>query len=140
MATLSEIRDGLKTTIGTIDGLRCYDTIPDNAINFPVAIVLPGDIEFDQAMERGTDLYKFTVLVAVQRADARTAQDKLDAFITGSGSSSVRQVIFNNRDLGLTNTDARVIGMSNYAADVNLNGIDGVGANLEIEVYTIGSS
>ena len=29
--------------------------------------------------------------------------------------------------------------MTNYAADVNLNGIDGVGANLTIEVYTKGS-
>ena len=94
MATLSQIRDGLKTTVSNISGLRCYDT----------------------------------------------AQDKLDAYITGSGSSSVRQVIYNNKSLGLADTDARVVNVSNYAADVNLNGIDGVGANLEIQVYTKGSS
>ena len=140
MATLSEIRDGLKTTVSNISGLRCYDTIPDNAINFPVAIFIPTGIDFDLAMQRGTDLYTFDMLVAVQRADSRTAQDKLDAFITGSGSSSIRQIIFNNRDLGLTDTDARVVNMTNYAADVNLNGIDGVGATLSIEVYTKGSS
>lgn len=140
MATLSEIRDGLKTTVSNISGLRCYDTIPDNAINFPVAIFIPTGIDFDLAMQRGTDLYTFDMLVAVQRADSRTAQDKLDAFITGSGSSSIRQIIFNNRDLGLTDTDARVVNMTNYAADVNLNGIDGVGATLNIEVYTKGSS
>ena len=46
------------------------------------------------------------MLVAVQRADSRTAQDKLDAFITGSGGSSVRQVIYNNKTLGLSDTDA----------------------------------
>ena len=91
-------------------------------------------------MQRGTDLYTFDLLVAVQRADSRTAQDKLDAYITGSGSSSVRQVIYNNKSLGLADTDARVVNVSNYAADVNLNGIDGVGANLEIQVYTKGSS
>ena len=140
MATLSQIRDGLKTTVSNISGLRCYDTVPDNAINFPVAIFLPTSIEFDLAMQRGTDLYTFDLLVAVQRADSRTAQDKLDAYITGSGSSSVRQVIYNNKSLGLADTDARVINVSNYAADVNLNGIDGVGANLEIQVYTKGSS
>ena len=140
MATLAEIRDGLKTTVSNISGLRCYDTIPDNAINFPVAIFIPTEIEFDLAMQRGTDLYTFDMLVAVQRADSRTAQDKLDAFITGSGSSSVRQVIYNNKTLGLSDTDARVVNMTNYAADVNLNGIDGVGANLTIEVYTKGSS
>ena len=140
MATLSEIRDGLKTTVGTISGLRCYDTIPDNAINFPVAIFIPTGIDFDLAMQRGTDLYTFDMLVAVQRADSRTAQDKLDAFITGSGSLSIRQVIYNNRSLGLSETDARITNMTNYAADVNLNGIDGIGATLNIEVYTKGSS
>ena len=139
MATLSEIRDGLKTTVGNISGIRCYDTVPDNAINFPVAIFIPSAIEFDLAMQRGTDLYTFDMLVAVQRADSRTAQDKLDAFVTGSGSSSIRQIIYNNKTLGLSDTDAREVNMSNYAADVNLNGIDGVGANLEIQVYTKGS-
>ena len=139
MATLSEIRDGLKTTVGNISGMCCYDTVPDNAINFPVAIFIPSAIEFDLAMQRGTDLYTFDMLVAVQRADSRTAQDKLDAFVTGSGSSSIRQIIYNNKTLGLSDTDARVVNMSNYAADVNLNGVDGVGANLEIQVYTKGS-
>ena len=139
MATLSEIRDGLKTTVGNISGIRCYDTVPDNAINFPVAIFIPSAIEFDLAMQRGTDLYTFDMLVAVQRADSRTAQDKLDAFVTGSGSLSIRQIIYNNKSLGLSDTDARVVNMSNYAADVNLNGVDGVGANLEIQVYTKGS-
>ena len=140
MATLSQIRDGLKTTVSNVSGLRCYDNVPDMGLNFPAAFIVPTDIQFDLAMQRGTDLYTFDVLIAVQRADSRTAQDKLDAFITGSGSSSIRQVIFNNRTLGLSDTDARVVNVSNYAADVNLNGIDGVGANMTIEVYTKGSS
>ena len=83
---------------------------------------------------------QFELTVAVQRSDSRTAQDKLDAFVTGSGSSSIRQIIFNNRTLGLSDTDARITEMNNYAADVSLNGIDAVGANLTIEVFTKGSS
>ena len=39
MATLAEIRDGLKTTVGNISGLRCYDTVPDNAINLHFALI-----------------------------------------------------------------------------------------------------
>ena len=140
MSTLAEITDGMKTTLNNISGLRCYDNVPDMGLNFPAAFIVPTDIQFDLAMQRGTDLYTFDLLVAVQRADSRTAQDKLDAFITGSGSSSIRQIIFNNRTLGLSDTDARVVNVSNYAADVNLNGIDGVGANMTIEVYTKGSS
>jgi hypothetical protein len=91
-------------------------------------------------MQRGTDQYDFDLLVAVQRADSRTGQDKLDAFVTGQGSSSIRQIIYNNSTLGLANTSAHVTSMSNYGADVSLNGIDAIGANLSIEVFTKGSS
>ena len=140
MATLAEIRDGLKTTVGNISGLRCYDTVPDNAINFPVAIFIPTEIQFDLAMQRGTDLYTFDVLIAVQRADSRTAQDKLHGYITGQGANSVRQTIFNNRTLGLSDTDARTVSVSNISADVSVNGIDAIGANIEVQVYTKGTS
>ena len=141
MAALTDVRDAIKTTLGNnITGLRVYDVVPDYALTFPLAVVIPQNITFNISMQRGTDLYVFDILVAVQRADARTAQDKLDAFVTGSGSSSIRQIIFNNRTLGLSDTDARVVEMNNYAADVSLNGIDAVGANLTIEVFTKGSS
>lgn len=141
MASLQEVRDGIKTTLeNNIDGLRVYDVVPDYAINFPVAIVLPVNINFNVAMQRGTDQYTFDILVAVERGNSRTAQDKLDAYITGQGSSSLRQAIFNNRTLGLDNTDANVTGVSNYAADVNLNGIDAIGANISLEVFTKGTS
>ena len=110
MADLVSIRDALKTTISNISGLRCYDTVPDNALNFPIAIIIPTSIDFDLAMQRGTDQYGFDLLVAVQRADSRT------------------------------NTSAHVTSMSNYGADVSLNGIDAIGANLSIEVFTKGSS
>ena len=91
-------------------------------------------------MQRGTDQYTFDILVAVERGNSRTAQDKLDQYITGQGSSSLRQAIFNNRTLGLDNTDATITGVSNYAADVNLNGIDAIGVNVSLEVYTKGTS
>jgi len=141
MASLQQIRDGLKTTLeNNITGLRVYDVVPDYSINFPVAIVLPTTITFGLAMQRGTDLYNFDILVAVQRGESRTAQDALDLYITGAGSSSLRQAIFNNRTLGLSDTDASVTGVSNYAGDVNLNGIDAIGANISLEVYTKGTS
>lgn len=141
MAALQDVRDGIKTTLeNNITGLRVYDVVPDYALNFPVAIVLPVNINFNISMQRGTDLYTFDILVAVERGNSRTAQDKLDQYITGQGSSSLRQAIFNNRTLGLDNTDATITGVSNYAADVNLNGIDAIGANVSLEVYTKGSS
>ena len=140
MAALSEITDGLKTTIGNVSGLRCYDTVPDMGLNFPAAFIVPTDIEFDLAMQRGTDKYTFDILIAVQRSDSRTAQDKLHGYITGQGSNSIRQTIFNNRTLGLTDTDTRAVSVSNISADVSVNGIDAIGANINVEVFTKGTS
>ena len=141
MAALTDVRDAIKTTLGNnITGLRVYDVVPYYALTFPLAVVIPQNITFNISMQRGTDLYVFDILVAVQRADARTAQDKLDAFITGQGSSSLRQAIFNNRTLGLADTDATITNVSNYAADVNMNGVDAIAANVGLEVYTKGTS
>ena len=140
MATLAEITDGIQTTLGSISGLRVYDNVPDMGLNFPAAFIVPTNIEFDLAMQRGTDMYTFDVMIAVQRADSRTGQDILHGYITGSGSNSIRQAIFTNRTLGLDDTDARVSTVSNISADVSVNGIDAIGANIEVEVYTKGTS
>ena len=71
MTTVSTIRTGLATNLATITGLRTSATMPD-AINPPVAIVVPEGITFDSAMARGMDEYSFTIMVIVGRADART--------------------------------------------------------------------
>jgi len=141
MATLSEITDAIKTTLNdNISGLRVYDTVPDMGLNFPAAFIVPTNIEFDTSMQRGTDLYTFDILVACQRTDSRTGQDKLATFITGQGSTSIRQAIFNNSTLGLSDTTSRCLAVSNISADVNVNGIDAVGANVEMQVYTKGTT
>ena len=38
---ISSIRDGLKTRLQTISGLRCYDVLPDGFA--PPAALVPGD-------------------------------------------------------------------------------------------------
>jgi|TARA_R110000744_G_scaffold32358_4_gene75719 hypothetical protein len=141
MATLSQIADAIKTTLNdNITGLRVYDTVPDLGLNFPVAFIVPTNIDFDTSMQRGTDLYTFDILVACQRTDSRSGQDKLATFITGQGSTSIRQAIFNNSTLGLADTSSRCVSVTNISADVSVNGIDAIGANVEIQVYTKGTS
>ena len=137
MATLSQIADAIKTTLNdNITGLRVYDTVPDLGLNFPVAFIVPTNIDFDTSMQRGTDLYTFDILVACQRTDSRSGQDKLATFITGQGGTSIRQAIFNNSTLGLADTSSRCVSVTNISADVSVNGIDAIGANVEIQVYT----
>ena len=74
---VSTVRDGLKTRLQTITGLRVYDIIPDK-VTPPSAIVGQLDFTFDIDNARGLDLATCDIYVIVQRLDARAGQNKLD--------------------------------------------------------------
>ena len=84
----SNVRDGLKTRLQTITGLRVYDLIPDT-VTPPAAVVGQLDFTFDINNARGLDQANCDVMVIVQRLSERVAQDKLDAFLAGSGAGSI---------------------------------------------------
>lgn len=115
MASVSSIRTGLATRLGTITGLRTAATMPDNP-NPPVAIVVPDSINFDDTFHRGMDTLNFRVLLIVGRADERTAQNSIDGYCATSGASSVKAAIEGDKTLGGTAFDCRVTTMSNYGS------------------------
>ena len=104
----SNVRDGLKTRLQTISGLRVYDLIPDN-VTPPAAVVGQLDFTFDINNARGLDQANCDVLVIVQRLSERVAQDKLDAFLAGSGAGSIKAAIEGDRTLGGAVNTLRVI-------------------------------
>ena len=104
----SNVRDGLKTRLQTITGLRVYDLIPDT-VSPPAAIVGQLDFTFDINNARGLDQANCDILVIVQRLSERVAQDKLDAFLSGSGAGSIKAAIEGDRTLGGTVNTLRVI-------------------------------
>ncbi len=104
----SNVRDGLKTRLQTITGLRVYDLIPDT-VSPPAAVVGQLDFTFDINNARGLDQANCDVLVIVQRLSERVAQDKLDAFLAGSGAGSIKAAIEGDRTLGGTVNTLRVI-------------------------------
>lgn len=100
---VSSVRDGLKTRLQTITGLRAYDVIPDK-VTPPCAIVGQLDFTFDIDNARGLDQATCDVYVIVQRLDARSGQNKLDEYL-GSGSKSIKSAIEGDRTLaGAVNT------------------------------------
>ena len=136
MASLSEIRDGIKATLATITGLRAYDTVPDQ-VNLPAVLVLPVEADFNRAFSRGNDEYQFELFVMTSRTVARVGQDALDDFVTGSGDKSIRAKIFAVQDLGIGDgTQAYVSGMSRYGGSFPAAGIDHIGAALRLKVTT----
>lgn len=115
MGSVSSARDGLKTRLQTISGLNCYDVLPE-IIEVPAAIVRPGDpfVIFDATMGRGSDDLVFTVTICVARVDEVAAQDALDAYLAGSGASSVKAAIEGDGTLGGVAHFSRVLLATDY--------------------------
>jgi len=104
----SQVRDGLKTRLQTISGLRVFDTIPENP-QPPAAIVGQLDMNFDIDNARGLDLATVEVYLLVQRMDVRSGQDKLDAYLAGTGAGSVKVAIEGDKTLGGACSTLRVL-------------------------------
>lgn len=134
MANVSDLRNGLATNLATISGLRTAATVPDQ-INPPVAVVMPTSITYDTAFARtGGDEYEFSVMVIVGRVDERMAQNKLDAYCSGTGSQSIKAAIESNRTLGGKAFDCRVTSLRNYN-QVSVADVTYLAAEFVVQVY-----
>jgi hypothetical protein len=115
MTALTDLRTGLANRLSTINGLRSSSYIPDNP-QPPVAIVMPGRIQYDQAFGRGSDEYQFTIMLIVGRVADRASQTNLDAYCASSGSASVKAAVEGDRTLGGKALDCRVTEMTNQGS------------------------
>lgn len=93
------IREGIKTNLASIKGLRTYDIVPDTIVP-PCAVIGQLDFTFDLNNARGLDQANLDVFVIVQRFSERTGQDKLDQYLAGSGNRSIKAAIESDRTLG----------------------------------------
>lgn len=113
-AAMTALRDGLAAQLDTIPKLRVSTTLPEDP-NPPVAVVMLERVVFDSTFGRGSDQVDFRVRVIVGRTTERTAQGRLDTYLAGSGSSSVKAAIEADPTLGgaalaVTVTEASDIG------------------------------
>ena len=99
MININGVRDALKANLQTITGLRVYDLIPDVIVP-PCAVVGQLDFIFDIDNARGLDQASVDIYVIVQRISERTGQDKLDLFLAGSGTGSIKTAVESDRTLG----------------------------------------
>jgi len=113
MASISELRAGIKTNLATISGLRVSDFQPDN-INPPVAIVFPISLNYDETFHRGMQTYTFAVQVIVGRVSERSGQSSIDAYCSSTGASSIKLAIESDKTLNGKAFDLRVTDMRNY--------------------------
>ena len=117
MASITDLRAGLATRLGTISGLRTTTETPDT-ISPPIAIVNVANVNYDRTFQRGLDEYNFVITVIVGRVGERSAQRLLDSYVSTTGSSSVKLAIELDRTLGGKCDSLRVTDMRNYGSVV----------------------
>jgi hypothetical protein len=103
----STVRANLKTALAPVV-TRVFDYVPDQ-VPTPCAVVGNLTITFDEAQNRGLDMGEVDVLVIVSRMNDRGAQDKLDAFLAGSGAGSVKAALETDRTLSGALATLRVV-------------------------------
>jgi hypothetical protein len=117
MASITDLRAGLATRLGTISGLRTTTETPDT-ISPPIAIVNVSNVNYDRTFQRGLDEYNFVITVIVGRVGERSAQRLLDSYVSTTGASSVKLAIELDRTLGGKCDSLRVTDMRNYGSIV----------------------
>lgn len=132
MATISQVRDGLKTVIeAAVADLQVYDTVP-SGVNVPAAIVIP-ERGSPRTLGTSKEHQEYRLQIVVGRGSERTAQDALDSFLAYSGSSSIRAALAANSDLDLAGVRCWVAGWENYG-EVIWNDTSYLGADVLITV------
>lgn len=132
MTPISALRDGLKTRLSTISGLRAYDTIPGD-IRPPAAVVRVESINYSSSMGGLTHEVTFNVLLLVSTVLNSTSQDTLDGYLNPSGSTSVLAAIDAGFDLGGICDGTQLKTCRNYG-QIEYAGTPYIGAELVIEV------
>ena len=133
-ATVSQVKDGLKTRIETVPGLRGFDYQPDQ-VNPPFAFATLDEIRYHQTgMSSGGVVMDFTVTVVVQRVSERTAQDKVDQYTSWDGAQSVRAAIEADPTLGGVCSDLIVNSASNFT-NIDANDTLYLAMDFKVTVY-----
>jgi hypothetical protein len=112
--SITQIRSALATNLATISGLRTAAEVPDLP-NPPIAIVNLDSVTYDQAFANGMTNYNFTITVIVGRTAERTAQRKLDGYIS-AGANSVKNAVESDKTLGGYAYDCRVVSMNSVGS------------------------
>ena len=130
--TPNGVRAGIGTALDTIAGLRCFDYVPDSLAP-PAAVVEPLEIDYDESMNSGTQFYRAFILVIVGRMSDRSSQDRLDAYLTDTGATSVKAALEADRTLGGACATLQVA--SSRPREVVVSGVNMIAYRFEARIY-----
>jgi hypothetical protein len=128
---VSTVRTELKTAIATVVS-RVFDYVPDQ-VPTPCAVVGNLTLTFDQAQNRGLDLATVDIIIIVSRMNERGAQDRLDAYLAGSGAGSIKAALTTNMTLSDAVSTLRVVRAAPIT--ITVSGVEYFAYQYEIEIY-----
>jgi hypothetical protein len=131
--SISGIRAGLASNLGTISGLRTSTEIPDQA-SPPIAIVNLQSIDYHNAMINGMTNFVFTIQVIVGRAAEREAQRRLDEYSEPSGARSVKSAIESDKSLN-GNCQTLIVDSMPSVGSLQMNDQTYLAAEFSVQVY-----
>ncbi len=129
MATLAQIREGLRANLSAIDlGANSSVQVSGYALANPVGAYVqvfgPDEVAFHRSMGTTTAHadWVIKIQVGVPLTSDRGAQELLDRMLESSGSASIRALVEADRTLGGTVQDCVVTGVSGYGQYVTGQG------------------
>jgi hypothetical protein len=140
--TLSQIRAGLAANLAAnlpantvqVSGYMLANPTPPCIHLYP-----DGDLEYDLAMRRGLDKWRFTVQAFVTFTADIGSQVLLDGFLNPSGSTSVKQALEADSSLGGLVADVNVVKMSGYQVYIRDGMGPLLGAEWAVEIIATGN-
>ena len=137
-ASLEAIREAIAALLQGIPGVQASARILANPTP-PTIWVLPGEIQYDQAMNRGLDDQAVLVQALVGVSTDIGAQITLDKFLAPTGESSVKAVLEDERPgpvtLGGLVQDAAVVSCTGYRQYPRADGSVLLGAEWTVQVW-----
>ena len=112
---IKDAKDGLKTLLETITGLRVYDHAPDSINEFPAAVIMFTGRTARDGMTLGGSSFtgRITVTLLVSKGDSLEAQDELDKYMAPLGSFSIEAAVDADNTWGSKVDDGRLVEVQN---------------------------
>ena len=106
----SSVRAGLANALKVdgLNGVKIYEVVPEVLVA-PCAYIGQLSIDFDTANARGLDTADVDVVLIVSRTVEKSAQDKLDTWLAGTGTTSIKAILEADRTLGGAVSSLRVL-------------------------------
>jgi len=129
-ATDYDVRLALMATLDLVPGLRTHAFTPGQ-VNPPAAVIVQLGVEFDMAMQRGSERMVAVVRLLVG-GELATSQVTLSQLIY-----TIRDVLWDNADLGGAVQDARLMRKrGDSEGQLDLAGATYAVVDIEVEVIT----